>query len=367
MRTIYIYKMPKKGVPRRVAPIEVSMRAIEKPSAPVKHTAVFESTVDVPNVINFCADAGRHLIDALSRTFNGRCYNGMFITEVQEVLQRSRCRIASTNTSGGGFIDVQFCAAVSVVARWDILVGVKIVSTQQMAIGTYSLNGVNAIVNLKVRGAAPVAVGQTVAVRVLEVEHAPMQSQVSVVGMLLTCEPVAVAYALHGALEPAARAELEPLLRAIRGELELRALIPQARLDHFESLLYSFSGAPPGAARVPTTGAAEWVGPAARAGAAGGAPVNILEIAQRAVDGESVPVTGAWSRPLNMYRSAPLALFAPDRGAAIESTPRAVFALMLKNMYDFLRAVREMVALYDPELTEANQPLWAVMRAAQVA
>ena len=95
--------------------------------------------------------------------------------------------------------------------------------------------------------------------------------------------------------------------------------------------------------------------------------MNILEIAQRAVDGESVPVTGAWSRPLNMYRSAPLALFAPDRGAAIESTPRAVFALMLKNMYDFLRAVREMVALYDPELTEANQPLWAVMRAAQVA
>ena len=346
------------------------MRTFEKTSIPAPQ-AVFESTVDVPNVINFCADTGRHLLGALSRMFNGRCYNGMYIIEVQEVLQRSKCRIVSTNTSGGGCIDVQFRAAVARIARWDILVGVKIVSTQQMAIGTYQ-NGMKAIVNLKSRSAAPVAVGQTVAVRVLEVEHSPMQSQISVVGMMLTCEPVAVAYALRGALEPAARLELEPLLLAVHGELELRQQVPQARLDHFESLLYSYrapfknSGA---ATRVITTDAPEWVGPPTFASGASGAAsaTNILELARRVISGETVDVTGTWSRPLYLHRSAPLAVQTADAPDAVAGTPRAVFALMLKNVYDFLRAVREMAALYGPELTEANQPLWAVMRAAQIS
>ena len=88
--------------------------------------------------------------------------------------------------------------------------------------------------------------------------------------------------------------------------------------------------------------------------------------------GESVPVAGVWSRPLSLYRSSPLAAHLADAhppedwGPVVDGNARAVFAEFLKNILDYLGAIRELPAVYGtPELIQQHKGLWEAMRRMQ--
>jgi hypothetical protein len=371
------------------------------------HTKVFSATVDVADVCNFCADKDRHLMAALHDRFAGRCFGGCFVMDILKVLKASACHLVRTNSSGEGYIDVEFLAQVTVFCRWDILVGVKILNHQPMLIGVYGstdtlerplapLDQAGGLAKpcravVTARGSKAVetlAVGQLAAVRIIACEHPPMKDHAAVVGVLLTCDNVAPVYKIRGGLDQAARVELAPILDAVEKELLVREeLIKTRRADFwfFESLLFAFrEGASskgsipslPETLAVPTwDGGPVWEGPVRPVPAnTGELAENIVAIVHRVVrGGETVPVAGTWSRPLSVHRSSPLAAVVRGKDAvsadwapAVESTPRAVFAEFLKNILDFLVAVRELVQVYSTkEMIEKHYNLWSAMRAAQ--
>jgi hypothetical protein len=358
---------------------------------------VIDATVNVRNPINFCADKERHVMAELRNTFVGRCFKGAFIVQIVSVLQESLCRLTSTNASGEGYIDVQFVAQVAVFSRWDILVGVEIVSHQQMLVGTYDARpplaargaggeepaqaavgtkNARAVVSLLASKAVEaLAVGQKISVRVVMAQHQPLQPQAAVVGTLLVCDQAAPVYRLRGALDGAAKAELGPVLAAIELELEARAALVESRkadLWFFELLLYAYRGTTtPPDQQVPGPGGTAWGGPGGlRPLEEGAIPQNVLQLVRRAVDGEAVPVAGYWSRSLALYRSSPLAAQAaalpPGWSEAATGEPRAVFAEFLKNILDFLVAIRQMAELYNTrELVDSHRGLWTAMRSIQ--
>ena len=293
------------------------------------HEKVIEVTLQVRNPINFCSDKYRHVLTELRNTYVGRCYKGAYIVRVKELVQVSDCRLATTNISGEGVVDVQFIAEVLVFSRWDILVGVQILSVAQVIIGQYKSPGIaddgardsHAVVSLMTSGAAipkaeeTIAVGQRISVRVQHALHQPMQAQASVFGSLLTCDRAAPALRLRGSLDPSAAVELAPLLDQIEAELVARTLLLRERradVWFFEWLLYSYrpasGGAPkPAEQSVPAwEDGPTWEGPGElRALPAGAASLNILDIANRVVrKGESYPMAGVRSRALSIYRSS---------------------------------------------------------------
>lgn len=358
---------------------------------------IYEVTVDVPNPINFCADPGRHLMAALRDKYVGRCFKGAFIARVIEIRRNSRCSLVTTNASGEGRVDVEFLAEVAVFSRWDILVGVKVVAVQPTPIGVYEAAEPGdsagagagagrvpptAVVTIRLPDSGALAVDQRVAVRVVLAAHPSMQPQVMAVGALLVCDQAAPVYRLRaGGLDASARAELAPLLQRAEEELGRRALLVEARpgdVWFFEALLcsYRLPAEGGGLQRVEAwDGGPAWEGPPAPSAAdsAGVEAVSVLDVARRVLRGEAVSFAGVWSRPLALYRSSPLACRVPP-GAQVpaswappaEGAPRAVLAEFLKNIIDFLVAVREMVGVYgDREAVERHRSLWAVMRAAQ--
>jgi DNA-directed RNA polymerase subunit E'/Rpb7 len=355
---------------------------------------LFDVTVDVRNPINFCADKERHLLAELRNTYLGRCFKGAYITRIKEIRHMSACRISSTNASGEGSIDVQFLAEVVVFSKWDILVGVRVASHQQMVAGSYEASGLPdqesgvknaraAVILMASRAVETLAVGQLVPVRVFAVQHQPLQPQASVVGVLLACEKAAPVYRLRGRLDQSAKIELAPMLDVIDAELRAREVFIASRkpdLWFFELLLYGYRPSRAGQGSeatdqtIPTgvgADAPQWTGPGGLLPIEEGAePQNVLEIVRRVVEGETVPVTGCWSRSLALYRSSPLAARAEEPPAGwqppIDGTPRAVFAEFLKNILDFLAAVREMAELYNTrELIEQHRNVWAAVRAEQ--
>lgn len=347
------------------------------------HERVIDATVAVPDPINFCSDPARHLAAALQR-YVGRCIRGAYVVRIQKVLRRSKCHLVATSPSGGGYIDVQFLAAVVVFSQWDILVGVEIVQREQAIVGVFTAPvakatesaAASAVVTIHASALSEsLAVGQRVPVRVLAVVHPPTQAQASVVGMLLVCDQEAPTYRLRGALDPAAAAALAPLVAGVDAELQERARLlagpGRARLWFFEGLLHSFSGRPAGADQaLPAGEGLVWEGPPSFAPNER-AFENVVELIRKAAVAP-VDVGGCWTRPLAFYRSSPLAARVADPGAEfaagiVDSKPLVVFAEFLKNIYSFLCATRELAEMYDTEQLGAHENLWAAMRSAQRA
>lgn len=338
---------------------------------------VFDATLNVADPIDFGADPDRYVLAALRAAYEGRCYMGAFIRRVVAVLRRGPCRLMRSNPSGEGFVDVQFSAEVTVFGRWDILVGVTIAAQQQVVVGVYDGDG-RAVVTLHAAKAETAAVGQKVAVRIVQANHSPGQEHAAVLGALLVCDGAAPVYRLaDGAtLEPGACAGLVPLLDQIGDELRRRAALPREDLWFFERLLYAYK-ARDGAPDEGDAALGAWAGPAGAAGAyAGPELVDLPELVRGVRDGAPRRVGGLWTRPLALHRSSPgvahlrgaEAAAAPADWTPIDGTPREVFALLLKNILNFLRATRELVGCYPTrEVRDAHANIWATMRAAQLA
>jgi hypothetical protein len=250
-----------------------------------------------------------------------------------------------------------------------------------MLICHYDARGARAVVTLITsKSAEALAIGQKFPARIIMAEHSPMHQRASIVATLLTCDQTAAVVRLEGTLDKEAGPELAPLLERVEEELARRPSLDRARVWFHERLLYAFQNDD---TKNDTNieawpGGAVWEGPAgieaATTAPTATAPTakSIIAIVRRVVGGDTVDVSGIWSRTLDLYRSSPLvrhvAAGPPPAGwgEPADSVARAVFAEYLKNVLDFLVCVREMTELYNtPELEKNNANLWAVMRAAQ--
>ena len=343
----------------------------------------FDATIDVPNPVQFSIDSRRNLLSELHNLFAGRCYKGALITRVARIDSASACHIVATNGSGEGYVDVQFTALVKVFSRWDILTGVVIRHISHLVAGHYAPDGGTAqafVVLHPTQGVATLTVGQYIPVRITKSEH-PARRPAVVYASLLTCDRAAPVYRLRGTLDTAAGAELAPVLARVEAELKLRSSLSvdqTASLDAVEALLYAYKGGLPGAAdTVPAwPDGPTWRGPAQlRALEPAVSAVSLLDVVRKSAQAP-VQVSGIWSRDLCLYRSSPLAGHIADKsqalpaewGAPLDEPPRVAFALMLKNVLDFLIATREMALSYDaPGTSEGYAGLWGAMRLAQRA
>lgn len=345
---------------------------------------IFKGTVDIPNPIDFCTNEDHQLIDDLRTKYKGRCFKGAYILDIISILDKSACHIVKTNGSGDGYMDVCFSARVHVFSRWDILNGIEIVSQQQMLVGVYNGGEVKsknpqAVVSvLASKAIESFTTGQIISVRVLLPQHSPMQTQASIIGSILVCDKTAPIYKLIGSLDQSSRAELAPMLAMVESELNLRSQIVKTRkadLWFFEILLYSYREITIDASKSDQTinswnNGPIWEGPS-QLHNSDTEVANILDIIRRVVDGETVSVTGYWSRSTSLYRSSPLVAFSSKQFKSREAVitdgfPRTVFPEFLKNILDYLVTTRELVSIYNTrELIEKHLNLWGIMRSAQ--
>jgi hypothetical protein len=363
----------------------------------------FVVTLDVSNPINYCSDKERHAMTQLRFLYEGKCLRGAYIVKILKLERISDCRYEKTNLAGEAVIDVEFSAQVIIFSRWDILTGKEVCGSQQMVVGRYRAppalavdeNGNVVRVPLELPdhhpqaaatmiaspATASVAVGQLISVRVVVAQHQPLAKQAAVVTALLTCDKITATHRLRGSLDPSCRAEFESLLHEINLELVARedvASMRRAQVWYFELLLYSLRQ------KIPTAVAGAdqsivcwengptWEGPAelCRPNETKATVKNVLDIASRVVAGETVPISGFWSRPLSMFRSCPNAAqsdtLPPDWPAPIEGTARLVFVEWLTSILQFLRAIREMTELYSTEeILRSHRNIWLTMTSAQ--
>ena len=339
------------------------------------------TTFNIKNPINFCSNKLEHTKNLIENQYVGHCWAGSFILSIKElnINDISGCSICKTNTSGEGIINVKFTAEVIMFKHMDILIGVEIVHNQTMILGLYESlpKIIRAIVSIPptskhlssiplTKSIETLSIGQKVPIRIIDANHSPMAKEATIFGTLLVCDKIATIYKLQGVLNSSAKQDLLPLLTAIQVELLVRSTMHDKFL-YFEKNLYSYKEKEGKNIIIKTEGYEDWIGP----------PVvtekniiNLLEFINKATDTkQGLSVTGYWSRSLSIYRSSPMVKYTEESSEVYieEGNILSVFIRFLKNILDFLMAIRQMSDLYNsPEMIKSHKNIWESMQAVQV-
>ena len=325
---------------------------------------VFEVTLNINNPINFIANKHHNILTDLNNIYANKCYQGSYIIKINNIIQTSSCRIINSNSSASGIIDVKFSATVSMISRWDILIGVEIVKNQSLVVGLYKRNGMEISATIKPTHlhANTLTVGQLVPVRVIEAAHKPKTNQIAVAGVLLTCDTAANIYRVKGEIQKSFMPEIELLLNNIKEELKLRAelmLTKKNEVMFFESLLYSLKGTTKETEKIKIDKDHIYEGPVNNIEKTN--VVNIFDIINK-------DMTGYWTRPLGLYRSSPLMQLSTEKPETyILTAPHILIIEYAKQILSFLICIREFVEIYKtPELIKSHENIWLMMRAKQI-
>jgi len=347
----------------------------------MKHRQSFPVTIQIANPINFAIDADARALEHVTSEYTNKCYGGCFIIKVVEVTKRSLITIDNTNNKAEGTMEVIFTADVVTFMAGEVLAVVTI-KTAQFITGIYdSLNSGRAAVAISAPTNAPyVVVNTKLPVRVLHTLHQPDSNLASIYAKLLTCDSEAAVYRLRGglSLDLIAKNEFTGRLGMIKEELDLRKALldskpKQKKLLFFEGLLYAYrlkasdlSSLKANIVTIKSTAGFDWQGPEQlKQDYDEKAVRNLLDlVASYITTGETVSVSGEWTRPLSLYRSSPLFTISPPgtHATAVEGEAGLVIGLYLKNILDFLVATRELTEFYE---TNENMSVWDAMRQAQ--
>jgi len=318
---------------------------------------------DVDDPIQFTVDSYTSTMNHLKFNYEGKCFKGVFITEVTKIKHLSACTIIDTNVSAGGHFNVTFVAKVLHYEQWDIIIGAKVLKTDTLF---------NVVEKLRDRGCASIVanvgsqsilqVDQLVPIRIdLPAIHPPMSTHVTASAKILTCDKKSPVITIKGKRTITSKilADVTPYYNMIKKELELRSGLDRDRLFFFEELLFSFSkGIEKKEVTVDCSGT-PYIGftPVQK----DAENINLFELTEM----PSKSYRSMW-----LCRSSPFISDKPDDKSTTDISMSLIDCLIYysRNIYNYLVATRELVETYNtPELIKGHENIWRHMRKSQIS
>jgi hypothetical protein len=342
----------------------------------------FTVGIEVADPIVFARDAPAATLAILRSGYEGRCYGGVYVLEVLEVLARSATRVVRSNLEAHGVCAVKFTARVRLVAKGDVIVGATVTPEVKAHMGVvmaHSDYGGRFSIIVGGPAAAAVAEGQKISVLVDGAVCQPLKEYVSVAGtVLVPSDELGSVFVLSGVLKKAVAEELAPTADLVKAALRRRAALQKTQADairYLEELLYAYRGDFGGAESTAPGGEGypPWRGPPDLDSPSGAKRVGILALVDDALAGKEPSVAGYWARGPSLHRSAPLVEHAsavPDEWAGqpvVDQSTGAVLQTFLTACLVGLNTVEGELAVYDSEeAIRQHASLWLLRRRSQV-
>lgn len=317
---------------------------------------IFEVTIIVNNSINFCINKKANTLIELESLYLHKCYMGVYIVKILDILQTSACKVISSNSSANCSIDVRFNAEVYMLNSWDILIGVCIEKDQSLIIGRYKKNNIEIAITFIPTQSNDLHTKQLVPVRIVKAAHQPKSDSIIAAGILLTCDTKIIVYKVRGFISENVKRDIKHIFNIIKKELALRMVLIREKkrsVLFFESLLYSYKNHFTDFNRIIIDENLDYQGFIDEE------YVNLFSLLDK-------DLTGLWCRPLNLSKSAPCIKNLNSSNDPMIYSPDLMILDIAKNVLNYLVAIREFTEVYNTdELINTHSNIWNTMKIAQ--
>lgn len=345
---------------------------------------IFTVTLDVEDLIDFSADIERNALMRVRDTYQGKCYQGRFVSEVKELVEHSRCQVNNVGTQGAGIINVKFRATCNLYNPGDPIAAVTIEKRVQVLMG--SVKEPEPLAVSFVNPNETISEGQLVPAQVVQVDYPPLQVRPTAIVKQLVCPKEAIIWVTEGELTAQDVDTLRHYAGLVDKELKARADLregagagpegPASNLktgqDFFERLLCTYRQGPADVPRPPVDG---WEGPAGPPLPGWcESPVALLRLV--AAPG---PAAGKWVRPLGLPLSYPAVCRmkpqAPGGDVAADPQlykerrlpPVAAFLQMLREVHEYLVVMNRLPTVYGSSaVADRHKNIWRIMQQQQL-
>lgn len=325
---------------------------------------VREFTVRLPvnDPISFMADADTNIVKSLRAIYEKRCYMACFVDKIVRVVERGPCYVSVIVESN---IDVKFEAEVAYLQR-DEIIPVRVSVSKPLVAGEWGGDSESppSFVTFRLPPNITVTTGQTVPVRIVDVEYPPMKDHVSATAQLVNGGGRAAssysprAYSISGrAPGPQAAATIEMIVAAIRREMAERQTLMEtmptaAIVGMFDAMMVrGRRDADLATVEIATKTCGTWKGPKGKNVSRTRSLLDSVE------DGDWGSLTGIWYKARGLSLSSPEFVFTGDDAPIDAETENALVApgtgasviAMLGDILCHLRGVRRLTAAFPTE------------------
>jgi hypothetical protein len=345
---------------------------------------------------NLSINTENYILGVLNEQYVGKCYNGALILKINTIDEISSCEIITTNLLGNGNINVKFTAMIRRFYPGEFLPNVWVQKTQPSILGSYAEDndGISVMAYIMIpygiqfepsplkQSIMTIREHQRIPMRVIDVYHKCANPIPAIGATLLVCEKKYNKYIITSSVGKGIKKMLSPLMKRIEEELQLRNDITpdiKENILFFESLLYSYRSKENKENKITSTNFPEWAGPNEIPMSVDGEVINLLDYLHNIDDNiANDNIIGIWSRPLNIYKSSPNAVFrklSPGEELDMEAdpllieegSPESVFIRFLKDILDYLSIVRKMAEYYiDNATLMSHKNIWDAMKEVQL-
>ena len=206
----------------------------------------FDVTLNIQDPVQFETSRQEHTLLQLRDTFQGRCYKGVFILEVQACTRISRCLLNPVGTIGTGAVNATFTALCARYHVGDALPAMKVLQRGKILTGVSSVTpGVDQPeITLTITPShETISEGQLVPVRLTHIRYPPTQVSPVAAAQILTCRTECTYWEVtdddNGEAQGLATALLPELEEALARKGRLSPNLRKVR-SFFEKLLLTF-------------------------------------------------------------------------------------------------------------------------------
>jgi len=175
----------------------------------------------------------------LEDDFTNKCYYGVLILEIKEIIERSKCQITDAANTGYGFISVRFIASVYQANSQEMIMG-KVLMVEDNRIQCLEVDNRAAMMLRRAPGIRGIKKDQIIPIRVERAAYTISRSQIPINGTLYIVPKKPAEIYNISPLKKEERVELEPLLNEIKVLESQLGKIDKKTVSFFNSLLYPF-------------------------------------------------------------------------------------------------------------------------------
>lgn len=175
------------------------------------------TTINIIDPIEFCTSKEEYTKRQLINKYAGKCYDGVYIVDINKILNISDCYINKTDIKASATITVEFIVNCQQFSYCDILFNVKITKEDGLQSGYINNNTFSA--NVSLQNNVPVRKDQLIPIKINTINYPYLQCDAYIFGTFKGCKKDIIIYQLNGKITKEIIDELNPYIKNVIDEI----------------------------------------------------------------------------------------------------------------------------------------------------